>query len=251
MPRPAPEVTLGSGQIAALALTFLIAAFVRGYSGFGFSALLIASAGLVTDPRPFMPVAFLCELTMTLVQARGIGPLIDWRRVGTMLLGAAMAMPFSVSILADIGLSQARLAISAGILLFCLLLLTGWTIRSRIGPGGQVGVGLVSGLCNGAAVGGLPVAAFLAAQPIAAPVFRATMVAYLTLIDLIALPLFARAGFVTRATLTAWGLSLPLIALGIWAGGRHFLTASPQSFRRMAIVLLAVLSCLGLLRSMG
>ena len=238
-------------QFAALAATVLVASFVRGYSGFGFSALSIACASLITDPRPFIPVMFLCELSMTIVQARGVWRLIDWRRVVTMLVGAAVTMPFSVYILAEIGLDRARLAISVVILSFCLILLTGWTIRSRVGPAGQVGVGLLSGICNGAAVGGLPVAAFLAAQPIAAPVFRATMVAYLTLIDLLALPLFARAGLVTHATLLSAVLALPVIALGLWAGGRHFLAASPQGFRKMAIGLLAVLSVLGLLRSLG
>lgn len=237
-------------QIAALGAAFFLAAFVRGYSGFGFSALMIAAAGLVTDPRPFVPVAFLCELTMTLVQARGIRGQIDWRRVLTMLAGAAVAIPFAVTILAGLDPDQARIAISVVIFGFCLLLLTGWTIHRRIGLAGQAGVGFLSGLCNGAAVGGLPVAAFLAAQPVPAAAFRATMVAYLTLIDLIALPLFARAGLVTRVTLGAWLLSLPVIALGIWAGGRHFLAATPQGFRRMAIGLLAVLSVLGLVHSL-
>jgi hypothetical protein len=238
-------------QIVALAAAFLVAAFVRGYSGFGFSALGIACAGLITDPRPIIPVMFLCELAMTTVQARGVWRLIDWRRVWTMLVGAVLSMPFSVSVLAEIGGDRARLAISVVILSFCLILLTGWTIHSRVGPLGQVGVGFLSGICNGAAVGGLPVAAFLAAQPLAAPVFRATLVAYLTLIDLLALPLFARAGLVTHATLVTAAVALPVIALGLWAGGRHFLAASPQSFRKMAIGLLAVLSVLGLLRSLG
>lgn len=242
---------LDGWQIAALTTAFLIAAFVRGYSGFGFSALSIASASLFTDPRPIIPVMFVCELAMTTVQAGGVWHLIDWRRVLTMLVGAALSMPFSVSVLAEIGLDRARLAISIVILAFCLVLLTGWTIHRCVGTVGQVGVGLLSGVCNGAAVGGLPVAAFLAAQPLAAPVFRATMVAYLTLIDLLALPLFARAGLVTQGTLVTAALALPVIAIGLWAGGRHFLAASPQGFRKMAIGLLAVLSVLGLLRSMG
>lgn len=244
-------MALSAAQIAALAAAFLVAAFVRGYSGFGFSALMVASAAVIADPRPFVPVMFLCELSMTLVQARGVWRDVDWRRVLAMLAGAAVAMPFAVTVLAEMGLDRARQVISAMILLFCLLLLTGWTIRRPISPAGQAGVGVVSGLCNGAAVGGLPVAAFLASQPIAAPVFRATMVAYLTLIDLCALPLFARAGLVDRTTVSTWLLSLPVIAFGIWAGSRHFLAATPQGFRRMAIGLLAVLSVLGLIRSLG
>lgn len=242
---------LSAAQIVALAAAFFVAAFVRGYSGFGFSALMIASSGLIADPRPFVPVAILCELTMTLVQARGVWSLIDWRRVLTMVAGAAVVMPFAISALARVGVDAARLAISSVILVFCVLLLSGWTVRHRIGPALQLGVGAISGLCNGAAVGGLPVATFLAAQPIPAPVFRATIVAYLTLLDLVGLPFFAHAGLVGRHTVAIWLLSLPLIGAGIFLGGRHFLAASPQSFRRMAIGLLVVLSGLGLLHSVG
>ncbi len=242
---------LSATQIGLLALAFLGASFVRGYSGFGFSALLIASAGLIADPRPFIAVSILCEMSMTLVQARGLRPLIDWRRVGLMLAGAALALPFSVALLSHLGLDRARVAISGVILLFGLILLSGWTLHRPIGPAGQAGVGFVSGLCNGAAVGGLPVASFLAAQPIAAPVFRATIVAYLTLLDLISLPWFAGAGLLDRQTFAIWALSLPIIAFGIWAGSRHFLAASPQGFRRMAIGLLIVLSLMGLLRSLA
>jgi uncharacterized membrane protein YfcA len=237
------------GPAAALGAAFFLAAFVRGYSGFGFSALVVAFAGLVTNPVFLVPVVVLCEIAMTTVQTRGILPLIDWRRLRPMLLGAAIAMPVSVTILAKVGQDPARLAISLFILAMCLLLLTGWTLKRTIGKTGHIGVGLVSGVANGAAVGGLPVAAFMAAQPISAPVFRATMIAYLTAIDLIALPIMWANGLVTKETAVIFVMVIPLLAMGIWLGGRRFLSASPQSFRRMAIGLLLMLSVLGLLKS--
>ena len=45
------------------------------------------------------------------------------------------------------------------------------------------------------------------------------------------------------------GLSLPVIGVGIWLGGRHFLHTDPQDFRRFAILLLAFLAVLGLAKS--
>jgi uncharacterized membrane protein YfcA len=240
---------LSISQAAIMAVAVLVAAYVRGYSGFGFSALVVASASLVTDPRTVIPVVFFCELAMTILQARGVWRLISWSRVLVMLAGAAVAMSFAVALLARIGLDTARMAISGGILALAVLLLTGWSFRRPVGMTGQFAVGLVSGVCNGAAVGGLPVAAFLTANSLSAPVFRATMVAYLTLIDIVALPLFAREGLITRDTILAALATLPLLAIGLTLGGKHFIAASPQTFRYMAIGLLAVLACLGLIRS--
>lgn len=241
---------LGLGQGAALAIVFFVAAFVRGYSGFGFSALVVASGGLFMNPVLLVPVVILSELAMTLVQGRAIAGLIDWRRVGAMLAGAAVAMPLSIWALARIGTDPARLAISALILVLSLILLAGWTLKRPIGAPGHAGVGVVSGLANGAAVGGLPVAAFMAAQPIPAPVFRATMVAYLTAIDLIALPLMWHQGLVTADTALTFALAAPLLLVGIVLGSRHFLATTPQDFRRMTIRLLVGLAALGILKSL-
>ena len=239
---------LGPGQTAALAIALLGAAFVRGYSGFGFSAIFIAFAALITNPLPLIPVVFACEMLMTVFQARGIRSHVDWRRVLWLLGGAAIVLPASVWFILSLGEGTVRLAVSLIVLVMSLVLLTGWTlpaIRAR----GHVGVGMVSGLCNSAGIGGLPVAAFLTAQPLEAARFRATMIVYLTGLDLITMPLLWAGGLVTWQTALGVGLAFPLLGLGVWLGGRQFLAASPSTFRRFAVMLLLTLSVLGLLRA--
>jgi hypothetical protein len=49
----------------------LVAGFVRGYSGFGFSALLIAASSLVTNPLNFVAVVVILETVMSLQAAKG------------------------------------------------------------------------------------------------------------------------------------------------------------------------------------
>ncbi len=239
---------LGPGTAAALAIALLGAAYVRGYSGFGFSAIFIAFAALVTNPLPLIPVVFACEVLMTVFQARGIRGHVDWRRVLWLLLGAAVAVPFSVSVILSVGEDTARITISAIILVMSLVLLTGWTLKTRIGPLGHGGVGILSGACNSAGIGGLPVAAFMSAQPMEAAVFRATMIVYLTGLDIITLPWLWAGGLVTWDTAIAVMMAFPILAVGIWLGSRQFLSASPSTFRRFAVMLLLALSVLGLLR---
>jgi uncharacterized membrane protein YfcA len=241
---------IGPGLAAIFAAGLLAAAFVRGYTGFGFSALFLAFASLFTNPVPLIPVLFLCEIAMTGVQARGIRGHIDWRRDVTLLIGAGIATPLSVWAMARLTPEAARLTVSGLILALSLLLLSGWQLRRAIGDAGHVGVGIVSGLANGAGVGGLPVAAFLTAQPIPASLFRGTLIVYLTGIDLMALPLMAANGLVSGATFVAAALAFPLLWLGTHLGGRRFLAASPQQFRRIAVSVLLVLSVLGIARAL-
>ena len=240
---------LESWQLAALSIALLGAAYVRGYSGFGFSAIFIAFAALITNPLPLIPVVFSCEIIMTTLQARGIRAHVDWRRVGALMLGAALALPFAISVILSVGDQTARLAVSLIVLTMSLILLAGWRAQRMIPLSGYTGVGVISGMCNAAGIGGLPVAAFLTAQPMAAPVFRATMIVYLTGLDLITMPLMWHGGLVTWDTVTATVCAFPILALGVWLGGRQFLSASPATFRQFAVVLLLVLSTLGLIRA--
>jgi uncharacterized membrane protein YfcA len=240
---------LGPGAAMFLAFCILGAAFIRGYSGFGFSALVVSASALVTSPLYFVPVVMLLEVAATIGQAPAAWPNANKRLLGLMLLGACIMMPLSVWGLASLDVDVLRMVISLWVLAMCALLLNGWSIRRQVGAPGYVAAGLVSGLANGAAVGGLPVALFLAAQNIPAIVFRATLIFYLCAIDLVALPMLGFNGLITRNTWIAALISLPLLGLGVWLGGRRFISASPENFRRMAISLLAFLAVLGLLKS--
>ena len=239
---------LGLGQLAALSIALLGAAYVRGYSGFGFSAIFIAFAALLTNPLPLIPVVFACEMLMTVFQARGIRGHVDWRRVIALLLGAAIVLPISVWTILSVGEESVRLTVSLIVLVMSLILLSGWTLTRVIGTPGNIGVGIISGLSNSAGIGGLPVAAFMTAQPMPATRFRATMIVYLTGLDLITMPLLWMGGLVTWDTAIGVTLAFPLLGLGVWLGGRQFLAASPTTFRRFAVMLLLSLSLLGLIR---
>jgi uncharacterized protein len=240
---------LGPGAASFLLVAVLAAAMVRGFSGFGFSALTVAATGLVSDPLNAVAVVLLCEVVMTLQAARGMAGHVDWRRVALLLAGALIGLPIGVYGLIAIGVDAARIAISLFILMMCGVLLTGWHIGREERGWPNAVMGFVSGLANGAAMAGLPVAAFFSAQPMRPAVFRATLIAYFAVLDLLSLPVLWQAGLVSRDTFIAFGVALPALLIGNHFGGHRFNKSAPQSFRRLAIALLALLAMLGLARS--
>lgn len=237
-------------QMAYLALCILGAAWVRGYSGFGFSALVITSAALVTDPVPFVATLVLCEIVLSFGQARGVVAKVDWRRMAGMLVGATLLMPFSFALIAQMGEDIARMAISAMVLVICLAMARGFQFGRELGTPGNLIAGAASGLANGAAAGGLPIAVYLAAQPLPASVFRATLIAYLTLLCLISVPALLWAGLLNWQSFLLMAFMAPFMAVGLWVGGKRFTSANPQDFKRFTLMLLIVLSGLGLIRSL-
>ena len=82
-------------------------------------------------------------------------------------------------------------------------------------------------------------------------VFRATVIAYFTALDLWSLPVLWQAGQITKDTVIATAYGLPFMWFGLWAGGKRFSAATPQDFRKFAILLLAFLSLAGLWKSLG
>jgi uncharacterized membrane protein YfcA len=240
---------LGIGAGLWMAVAVLVAALVRGYCGFGYSAMVISASSLVTNPLNFVAVVVIAEALMSAQSWSGLSHEVDWRRVGWLLAGAAIGMPVGLWALSFVSEDGARAVVSVYVLTMCLILMAGIRLKSEVGGAGNFGTGVLSGLANAPGMGGLPVAAFFAAQPMAPAVFRATLVAYFPILDILSAPLYWMAGLVTLDTFWASLFVLPLTLIGNWLGGRHFFRTDPQDFRRFAIILLAGLAGLGLLRA--
>lgn len=208
--------------------------------------MVVSAASLVTDPLDFVVVVALVEAALSVQSWRGIRDQIDWRRIGWLLAGAAVGLPIGLWALTSVPEDVARGMIAAFVLIMCGVLAAGLSLgRVLRGPVNGVAGG-ASGLANACGMGGLPVAAYLAAQPIPAAVFRATLIGYFPLLDALSLPLYWSSGLISAQTAVLLLWALPLSALGNWLGSRHFLRVAPQGFRRFVLALLAVLGGAGL-----
>jgi uncharacterized protein len=241
---------LGIAATLWMASVILAAAFVRGYSGFGYSAIVITASSLVTAPLNFVAVVVLLEFAMSAQAWKGAAAHIDWRRVGYLVAGAVIGLPLGLWALTAISENAARAVIAAYVLAMCTVLIAGWHMRQEVKGPANLAMGIISGVANAPGMAGLPVVAFFAAQPMTPQVFRATLIAYFPILDLYSGPVYWYYGLVNLDTLWAVVMALPLTILGNWLGGRHFLGTPPQDFRRMAILLLAGLAALALGKSL-
>jgi uncharacterized protein len=238
--------------LAVMAVGLLVAGFARGYSGFGFSALLVASWSLAAPPAVPVAVTVMLEVSASVLQAVSAWPHVDWRRVGLLLAGAVVGTPFGVAVLGLASPDLLRLVIAVVLLACCGALLAGYVLKRQLGAPGDIAVGGVSGLANGAtAMGGLPVALFLAASGVAPAVMRATFIAYFFPLDIITISLMVRQGVIGWDTLALALICLPGLLIGLVLGGRHFLSASPEQFRRQTLYLLVGLALIVLVRASG
>jgi uncharacterized membrane protein YfcA len=233
----------------ALAAVFL-AALVRGYSGFGLSALIVTSLTLVVPPAEVVPVAMFLEVAASAGMVRLVWRDVNWPATRLLLATACLGTPLGVLLLTALSADVMRVVISLIVLGTSLALWFGLRVRALPGRGTILGTGLVSGVANGsAAVGGLPLVLYFLSVSANARSLRATMMIYLMFLSGFGLAVAAWSGLVTFEVLLRGAILCLPLAFGLALGHRRFLRASPDSFRRFALGLLVVLSLLGLLRA--
>ena len=251
---PLPPVLL----LAAL-LIVLAAGVVRGFAGFGFSALCVAGLSLFAPPAQVVPPIFVLEVLASLTLLRAALREVDWSWLSWLALGNALCIPLGIAVLAWLDELPLRLLIGLLLLVAALLLRSGWRLALAPTRGTRLATGLVSGLVNGvAAIGGIAVAVLLSTTQMAPAVMRATMVLLFLLTDLYAL---AWAGLLSAGVghgpallgpdTLRWALWLaPAMLVGIWLGNRFLRGVSPEQFRRQVLNLLILIALLSVLRAL-
>jgi len=242
---------LGPGGFAFLALVILAASYVRGYSGFGFSAVLVAGLTLVLPPAEVVPLSIGLEVVASIGQARGIWADIDRRRLLVLLIAGLIGNPLGVWLLVAIPGETLRLALLGFIALASILMIVMPKARAELSLALLAAGGLVAGIVNGAtALSGLVLALVFTLAGIRPAVMRATLIAYFFVTDLWAGGLLATTGLFNEVTVLRIIAALPLLALGVWLGSRRFVATPPATFRAFVLWLLIGLSAIGLARSL-
>lgn len=245
-----PTPDLGALGLSYVLFVVLVAAVVRGYTGFGLSALVVSGASLVLEPSKIVPIAVLLEVAASIHMLPMVWKNIDWRTLGWVSLGMVVATPIGVHLLASLPVAPMRVIISILVLIATFLMWRGYGHRGHPSKAMKAGTGMISGLMNGAAaLGGLPVVIFLLSTLVGAAVSRAILVAYLFGTGVVTTLISGTRGLITNEVLVLTGLCLIPLFVGVTLGNLQFVRAQPESFRRFALLLLVVLSLLGLIRA--
>lgn len=236
----------------------LLAGAVRGFAGFGFSALSVSALSLFLPPAQVIPPLLMLEIAASITLLRSAWKDTDWTWLSWLMLGNVLCIPVGLALLSYAPENTVRLLIGLVLVVVVSLQLRG--LRWTGAPTRRLRLltGLVSGLVNGvAAMGGLVVVVMLNASSLSPLVLRATLVLLFLFGDIYALlcaglmPTSAHLG----APLLGWETLrlalalLPAMLLGMALGQRLFHGVSPERFRRYVLQLLLLLALITLARA--
>ncbi|MDX9862717.1 MAG: sulfite exporter TauE/SafE family protein [Rhodospirillales bacterium] len=240
----------GPADAAYAVAAVLVAGLVRGFTGFGMSAVIVLALSMTLPPAEVVPMALLMEIAASAHMLPAAWKDVDWTYARGLLAGSAVGIPAGVALLVYVAPDPMRAVLSVFVLTMSGLILGGFRFRGRPGTRWGYGVGLVAGLANGAAsFGGQPTALFLLSTPIAAAAARATLVFLAIVTSAYGAATAYFGGLLGPQELARAAVLLIPMAIGIAAGSRHFLKAAPETYRRFALGLLMALAAAGLIRA--
>jgi len=230
------------------AVTLFVASFVRGYAGFGFTAVLLIGMTHVLPLAEIVPLSIALEVIASLGQARGIIDHIRWKQLSVLLFTGLIGTPIGVYLLGELPDSILRVS-GLGFILIASFFL----IFMRVRPLGVslwvfALAGFAAGFVNGAtALSGLVLGLFFTLTREKAAKMRATIIAYLFVTDIWTGGFLIKSGFYDNLTATRILLALPVLGLGVWLGSRRFGATRPENFRSVVLWILLTLSTAGLI----
>jgi uncharacterized protein len=242
------STVLGDWRILAAILVTAVAGLMRGYSGFGTAILLAPAYSVLWGPRIGVPVMLLMELFVSMqLLPKALGQ-AD-RRVILPIGAAAVAMtPVGAFILLTADQEVLRRAIGLLVLVFGLLLMSGWRYHGSRPLALNVAVGTTAGLLKGATgISGPPVILYLLAGPEEAKRHRANLILFFACIAVVSIIPPALGGLMGWAVVAKLVVLLPVLLLCVPIGARMFHVVPEAWYRRFAFGLLVTTGAITLL----
>ena len=227
------------------------ASVLRGFTGFGFGLAAVPLLSLALPPAKVVPFVTLLQVLVGFGGIRSAWRKTDWRSVFGLAPAFVLGIPIGLFFLTEFSPNRVRLAIGF-LIAGCVLLL--WR-RLRLPPNPSLGVtlavGLASGVMNGlASMGGWPVVIYLLAVGHDAANIRATTIVYFLFASLVTIAPMAVRGLLDREVLTWSVAAIPVLWLGSALGTRAFAIARPHHHRLTALIVLALLSAMLVIRAL-
>jgi len=228
-----------SWPMAAAVAATAIAGLMRGYAGFGTAVLLSPIYSTLWGPRAGVPVMLLMELAVSVqLLPRAAGD-ADRRVVLPLGAAATLATPIGAWVLLTADGQWLRRAIGGFVLVFGLLLLSGWRYRGSRPLALNLGIGTVAGLLKGATgMSGPPVILYLLAGPEEARRHRANLILFFALIAVVSVIVPAIGGLIDAAAMIRAAVLLPVLLACVQIGARLFHVLPPRWYRRFALLVL-------------
>ena len=230
-------------QIALIVLGAVVAGFIQGLSGFGFSMVAMSFWAWSIDPKLAAVMAVFGALTGQVMAALTVSRKTDWKRLLPFVAGGLLGLPLGLLLLPQLDIHVFKVFLGVVLAVFCPAMMFA-TQLPRITRGGRIADG-TSGLAGGV-LGGL--GGFTGVIPTLWCTLRGyakddqrAIVQNFNLATLATtMAAYVATGLVTRQALPMLAIVGPAMLIPAWLGGRVYTGISDITFRRIVLGMLTL-----------
>lgn len=236
--------------MALICGTVFIAGILRGFTGFGFALAAVPILTLFVEPATIIPAIPIVAMASGIEQLPQAWKNANWHALYRLLLGAILGAPIGVFALTYCSANIMRIIIGMILLTAVIALWFGHQFKQQPSTNIKIGVGMASGLLNGAtAMGGPPVILFFLASPEGVVVGRASLLVYFFFISAWSIAAQAAAGLIDVKILLLALMMFPIMAIGNYLGDRLFKKSKAATYQRVALGFLIVIAVIAIARA--
>ena len=244
------NINLTIGYFIFFCVVILFASFVRGFSGFGFSASSISLLSFILPPVEIVPIILLLEVIASFFMIPSIWNKINWKFVIYLLFGVTIGTPVGVKLLSILEPKLMHMVISITVLFFAVLLLKGYKNKKLNHNLSKFFVGTVAGTANGfGTLAGLPIALYFLVIAVEPAVIRASIAALFFFTDSYALILTYFGGLLESSFLFRTLPMILIVPIGVFMGTKLFKGSTKESYKKYVLYFLIIISIFGLIKT--
>ena len=210
-------------EIYYVLIIVFIASIIRGFNGFGFSAICISGFSYILPAIEVVPIILALEVAISIFMAPYIWNKIDWKFVFKILIGILIGSPIGLYLLKHLNPQITHLFVCLLIIFFSILLMRGFSNQKINNNYGKFLTGIISGTLNWfTTLGGMPVALFLLIINIQPALIRGSLAALFFLTDIYAFVLSFFSGIVDMVTIYRVIPLIIILPFGVFIGNKFF-----------------------------
>jgi len=242
-----PVISLSAEPgMAIIAIVAFGAGLIRGFTGFGGPAFILAILTLFFTPVSVVSKILVVDFLASIFLFKAVYREIDWRATASMVVPTLLFMPLGHWLLVELDPLVMKRAMAVVIAVACVAMLAGYRYRHSMTTGGLICIGIVSGIIFGGSYIALVAVVCILLGPYDKHAGRTLIIswAFFTVLGFALVSASSGTTEVDDVITAAPGAATYL--LGAWLGSRGFHNTSEKLFRRAAIAMLLCLACFNL-----
>ncbi|MEM6940769.1 MAG: TSUP family transporter [Pseudomonadota bacterium] len=177
---------LATNGLIYIALTYLVAGVVRGFTGFGTALIVVPVAGIFLSPAEIILMIGVTGILSNILLFPEAWGKADRGEVGITALAACIGVPIGVALLGRVDPLAVRWVVAVAAFCTLVAVISGWQWRGRLAVPGLTGIGLSAGVLGGmTALSGPILIIFYLANARKPEAVRANMILFLGSLDVL------------------------------------------------------------------